>query len=153
MFLEEVIKTELGNFLCEAEDEKLTKFYPTERELTDSKLLSRFSSIVQTQVSEYLNGERKKFDIPIKLSGTQFRQDVWNTVFREVEYGEVVTYSDVAEMCGHPGACRAVGSALHVIPIIIIIPCHRVVAKSHGGNYKYGLNMKNKLLELERKNS
>lgn len=148
-----VIKTKLGNFLLTENDRKLSGFLPTEEDLTDEGLLSTFSKNIRTQTNEYLSGKRKKFDVNLNLSGTEFQKKVWNTVFTEIEYGEVVTYSDIADIAGHPRASRAVGSSLKKIPIIIIIPCHRVVAKNHGGNYKYGKNMKNWLLTLESKNS
>ncbi len=153
MSLEFVIKTELGNFLLIESDGKLSGFLPTEQDLTEEESLSYFAKNIRTQMNEYLSGERKRFDVKLDLDGTEFQKKVWLTVFEEVEYGETVTYSDIAEIAGHPRASRAVGSALKKIPIIIIIPCHRVVAKNHGGNYKYGMNMKTRLLDIESQNS
>lgn len=149
MTKEHVIKTELGNFLCIQENDDLIKLYPTELALSDPNDLSRLAKNVQSQLAEYLDGKRKSFNIPIELVGTDFQVAVWKAIINHVGYGEITTYSDVAEMAGYPKASRAVGNALNKTPILIIIPCHRVVSKSHPGKYKFGMSMKKRLLEIE----
>ncbi|MHC1567190.1 MAG: methylated-DNA--[protein]-cysteine S-methyltransferase [Candidatus Syntropharchaeia archaeon] len=69
---------------------------------------------------------------------------------RRIPYGETVTYSEIARRIGNPGAYRAVGNALKKNPLPIFIPCHRVVGKNGVGGYKYGIDIKKKLLEIER---
>jgi O-6-methylguanine DNA methyltransferase len=149
---EHIINTELGNFVCKQEGDKLTDLRPTEVPFSNSTALSKLAKTVQSQLTEYIKGDRKTFDIPIKLNGTDFQVAVWKTIIEQVNYGEITTYSDVADMAGYPKASRAVGNALNKTPILIIIPCHRVVAKNHPGKYKYGMNMKKRLLEIEQSN-
>ena len=105
------------------------------------------------QLEEYFNNDRTEFDIPIKLNGTDFQNKVYDCI-RETSYGSTISYGDIAIAIGSPRAYRAVGNALNKNPILIVIPCHRVV-KSDGkiGGFREGLKNKNFLLELERKNN
>jgi methylated-DNA-[protein]-cysteine S-methyltransferase len=101
----------------------------------------------------YFQGERIDFrDIPVLLSGlTPFRQKVLNAV-RNIEYGEISTYHEVAEICGSSRAARAVGGALASNPVPIIIPCHRVVAfngRLTGFSAPGGEKTKSALLKME----
>lgn len=105
------------------------------------------------QLEEYFNNGRTEFDIPIKLNGTDFQNKVYDCI-RETSYGSTISYGEVAIAIGSSRAYRAVGNALNKNPILIVIPCHRVV-KSDGkiGGFREGLKNKNFLLELERKNN
>lgn len=101
------------------------------------------------QLNEFLTGKRQAFTIPYKLYGTEFQIKVWEAL-REIPFGETRTYKEVAEMVGSPKAVRAVGGALHVNPIPLILPCHRVIGK--GGalvGFGLGLDMKRRLLVIE----
>lgn len=102
------------------------------------------------QVREYISGVRRDFDLPIAPEGTEFMKKVWR-VLRRIPYGEVVTYGEVAEAAGSPRGARAVGGAVGSNGILIIIPCHRVVAKNGLGGFsgKGGVELKRKLLEIE----
>ena len=104
------------------------------------------------QLDEYFAGKRKEFDIPTRLEGTEFQKRVWEEL-RKIPYGKTVTYKDIAEAVGCPKGFRAVGLANNRNPISIIYPCHRVVG-SNGSltGYGGGLDVKEKLLELERGN-
>jgi len=113
----------------------------------DDRLLNE----VQRQLSEYFCGERKCFDLPLRMKGTAFQQRVW-AALSEIEYGETVSYGDIAGRIGNPAACRAVGMANHNNPISIIVPCHRVIGKNGKlTGYGGGMNVKQQLLELEQK--
>jgi methylated-DNA-[protein]-cysteine S-methyltransferase len=103
------------------------------------------------QLDEYLEGQRMRFDIPVRMVGTEFQKRVWNALLR-VPYGATSTYGQVAVDIGRPRAVRAVGNACGANPIGIIVPCHRVVG-SNGGlvGYGGGLPLKRKLLALEQK--
>lgn len=102
------------------------------------------------ELIEYLNGERKAFTIPIDFHGTAFQQSVWNALCA-VPYGATQSYSDIAEFIQNPSAVRAVGSAIGANPILIAIPCHRIVGKNGKlTGYRGGLDMKTQLLELEK---
>jgi methylated-DNA-[protein]-cysteine S-methyltransferase len=101
------------------------------------------------QLVEYLSGERECFDIPMSPQGTTFQKKVWKAI-SDIPYGETRTYAEVAGMVGSPGAFRAVGQASRRNPILIMIPCHRVVG-SKGGltGYAGGLALKGTLLGME----
>lgn len=81
------------------------------------------------QLGEYFNKERKAFDLPLSIEGTEFRRKVWQAL-QQIPYGEVRSYAEVAEMIGNPKAVRAVGQANKANNLPIIIPCHRVIGKS-----------------------
>ncbi len=103
------------------------------------------------QICEYIFGKRKAFDLPINPVGTPFQTKVWNELLT-IPYGEVRSYQDVAASCGNINAARAVGSANNKNPIMIIIPCHRVIGKNGAFiGYAGGINIKKQLLELEHK--
>lgn len=103
------------------------------------------------QISEYLEGERKTFDIPIKMQGTEFQKKVWKELTK-IPYGETRSYKQIAENIGNPKACRAVGMANHNNPIAIIVPCHRVIGTNNKlVGYAGGLAIKEKLLKVEQK--
>jgi len=105
------------------------------------------------QLTEYFAGERKKFDLPLKLSGTEFQMSVLQAL-QEIPYGETTSYADIAERVGRPKAVRAVGAANGRNPIPIIVPCHRVIG-SHGDltGFGGGLDTKEALLRLEAEHS
>ncbi len=102
------------------------------------------------QLTEYFQRKRQTFDLPLDLSGgTLFHQSVWRELMK-IPYGHTTSYSAIAKQLENPDSVRAVGQANRENPIAIIIPCHRVIAKSGDlQGYFYGLDMKRKLLELE----
>ena len=102
------------------------------------------------QLSEYLNGKRKTFDLPFKMRGTQFQLQVWNALL-DIPYGETRSYKQIAEAIGNPKAVRAVGMANNRNPLLIIVPCHRIIGKNGSlVGYGEGLEMKEFLLRLEK---
>jgi methylated-DNA-[protein]-cysteine S-methyltransferase len=108
---------------------------------------------VRQQLTEYFAGERREFDLPLKLSGTEFQLSVLHAL-QQIPYGETMSYSDIAERIGRPRAVRAVGAANGRNPIPIIVPCHRVIG-SHGDltGFGGGLDTKEALLRLEAEHS
>ena len=105
------------------------------------------------QLREYFAGERKSFDLPLKLTGTEFQVRVLEELQR-IPYGETTSYSDIAERIGRPKAMRAVGAANGRNPIPIIIPCHRVIGRSGDlTGFGGGLDTKAALLRLEAEHS
>ena len=102
------------------------------------------------QLSEYLRGERKKFDIPFRMRGTEFQIQVWK-VLQNIPYGETRSYKQIAEAIGDPKAVRAIGMANNRNPLLIVIPCHRVIGKDGSlVGYGEGIEMKEFLLRLEK---
>lgn len=104
------------------------------------------------ELKEYFEGKRDVFSVKVDLTrGTEFQRKVWNAL-REIPYGEIVSYKDIAERIGNPKAVRAVGGANNKNPIPIIIPCHRVIGKNGDlTGYAGGLSTKEYLLNIERK--
>lgn len=109
------------------------------------------TDLVFQQVTEYLSGQRRDFDFPYILHGTPFQEKVWQAL-RAIPYGETRTYSQLAAAVGSPKACRAVGMANRQNPILLAVPCHRVVGADGGlVGYAAGLDMKEALLALEKR--
>jgi methylated-DNA-[protein]-cysteine S-methyltransferase len=102
------------------------------------------------QLGEYFAGKRTEFKLPLDWSGApEFHQAVWNALL-EIPYGHTTSYLAIAEKLKNPKAVRAVGQASAHNPIAIVVPCHRVIAKSGElQGYFYGLDVKRQLLELE----
>jgi methylated-DNA-[protein]-cysteine S-methyltransferase len=108
---------------------------------------------VRHQLAEYFAGERKDFDLPLSLEGTEFQVAVLEAL-QEIPYGETRSYGAVAKQIGRPKAVRAVGAANGRNPIPIIVPCHRVIGTSGDlTGFGGGLDTKAALLRLEAENS
>lgn len=105
------------------------------------------------QLKLYFEGDLKEFDLPLKPCGTDFQKAVWNSVI-EIPYGKTCSYQEIAIKIGNPKGARAVGGANNKNPIMIVIPCHRVIG-SNGSltGYSGGLPVKEHLLNLEKSNS
>lgn len=102
------------------------------------------------QLGEYFAGKRKTFDLPLAPQGTAFQKKVWQAL-TTIPYAQTASYFDIALKTGNPKACRAVGMANHQNPIVIVIPCHRVIGKNGDlTGYGGGLNIKKFLLNLEK---
>jgi methylated-DNA-[protein]-cysteine S-methyltransferase len=101
------------------------------------------------QIREYFAGERRVFDLPLILSGTEFQVSVLKAL-QEIPYGETVSYGDIAKRIGRPKAVRAVGAANGRNPLPIIVPCHRVIGSTGDlTGFGGGIDTKEALLRLE----
>lgn len=108
------------------------------------------TSLAVKQLEEYFKGERKYFDFPMKPDGTEFQKTVWEQC-RKINYGETSTYKDLATAIGDDKAARAVGNALGENPILIAIPCHRVIGKRNFlSGFSAGTAVKEALLNFEK---
>lgn len=138
--------TVFGTLAIEDDGEYVTRILLQEGEGEPTDVALR----VFAEISEYLSGERRAFDFKIRPDGTDFQKRVWKAI-SGIPYGETRTYAQIAEGAGRREAARAAGSACGANPVIIAIPCHRVV-RSDGstGDYLYGAEMKESLLRLER---
>ena len=101
------------------------------------------------ELDEYFRGERKEFDIPLLLAGSEFQKRVWQQL-RHIPYGQTVSYGELAAAIDAPKSVRAVANANGANAISIILPCHRVIG-SDGSltGYGGGIDTKRYLLELE----
>jgi methylated-DNA-[protein]-cysteine S-methyltransferase len=108
---------------------------------------------VARELDEYFAGERRTFTAHVDLSYADpehFGRRVFETLAREVPWGETVTYGELADMVGSPRAARAVGNVMAHNPVQILLPCHRVVATGGIGGYgPSGVALKRALLEHE----
>lgn len=107
--------------------------------------------VVIRQLTEYFEGERTDFTVPLELGGTPFQRQVWDAL-RSIPYGQTWSYRDLAEELGRPSAVRAVAAANGKNPVSIVVPCHRVIG-SDGAltGYAGGVDRKRFLLERERR--
>ncbi len=105
------------------------------------------------QFNEYFSGERSSFDIPFEFRyGTDFQKRVWHEI-QKIPYGQTRSYRDISLAIGKGGAFRAVGRCCKMNPLILIVPCHRVIRENGMiGNYKGGIERKIFLLQLEEQN-
>lgn len=141
-------KTPVGNITVEDNGEFVTAVSFSKKRSSDKE--SELAKITYFQLQEYFQKKRKEFQIPVKPVGTDFQRLVWKAL-REIPYGQVVSYKDIAQKIGNPKAYRAVGMANNKNPIAIIIPCHRVIGKDGSlTGYAGGLDLKKYLLDLEK---
>ena len=150
----------LGNLLLTEEEDAIV--YCQWEDTIDEQMIEKWTedkeqnSVLLTeachQLTEYFAQKRKTFTLPIRLKGTPFQQIVWDGLL-QIPYGETLSYAELARRIGRNKAARAVGNANHHNPLMIIIPCHRVVA-SNGeiSGYAGGIARKAWLLEKEKGN-
>ncbi|MFT4412374.1 methylated-DNA--[protein]-cysteine S-methyltransferase [Fredinandcohnia humi] len=131
--------------LSEEDWEKTNETYSPEYDQKDSLVVE-----IIEQLTEYFEGNRKTFTVPIKLTGTAFQQQVWQELCK-IPYGETRCYADIATAIDNPKAVRAVGQANRKNPIPIVVPCHRVIGKDKSltGYTGTRTDLKEKLLQLE----
>jgi AraC family transcriptional regulator of adaptative response/methylated-DNA-[protein]-cysteine methyltransferase len=107
----------------------------------------------EAELKEYFAGERHNFDLPISPEGTEFQKNVWEHL-QQIPYGETRTYREIAVMTGNEKASRAVGMANYCNPILILIPCHRVIGTDGSfAGYAAGIEAKKFLLQMEKEYS
>lgn len=100
------------------------------------------------QLNAYFQRKIIKFNLPLKLQGTDFQKKSWRKI-AEISFGKVQTYSQIAISLGNKNYARAVGNSAGKNKIPIIIPCHRVISKSNIGGFSAGIKKKIILLKLE----
>ena len=139
---------ETGGFLTRADFVEQSP--ESEHFQTDS--ISNSSTLLKDacrQLDEYFEGRRQKFDLALKLHGTDFQRSAWESLLR-IPYGETRSYLQQAESISNPRAIRAIGQANSRNPISIFIPCHRVIGKNGSlTGYAGGLDCKTHLLAME----
>ncbi len=139
----------IGILFIESEDNKVIGIkYHMKKE---KEYPNDFVFKVKKELEEYFNGKLTVFSFEINPKGTIFQQKVWKTL-KTIPYGETKSYKEIAEYIGNPNAYRAVGNACHKNPILIAIPCHRVLGSNRSlTGFALGLSVKQQLLALEQK--
>ncbi len=142
-------KSPVGTLTITEEDGFITGIRIGKLEADEEETLL-LSQAVQ-ELDEYFEGRRREFDLPLKPCGTAFQKRVWEAL-RRIPYGKTASYRDIAEAVENPRGFRAVGNANGKNPIVIVVPCHRVIASDGSlGGYTGGLDIKRFLLEHENK--
>ncbi len=156
-------KTKIGELILGSFEDKLCILdfrYRKMRNAVDNRIQNGLSAEfiekdddilkeAKIQIDEYLEGRRKKFEIPILMVGTDFQRQVWKELIN-IKYGETASYLDLAKRMGNEKAVRAVASANGANAIGLIIPCHRIIESNGGlGGYGGGLPVKKRLLKIE----
>lgn len=109
-----------------------------------------YKMIIKNEFIKYFSGESNKINLNINLIGTKFQVDVWNKLL-EIPYGKTISYSDIAISFGDKNLSRAVGNAVGSNPILIIVPCHRVIKKDGLlGGFSSGIENKILLQRIEK---
>lgn len=155
----EIVLASMGDELClcdwnempcaERNKHRLTKYMNAVFRVETSDVLEQ----TKKQLDEYFTGTRKAFDIPLHPVGTEFQQQVWNTLLK-IPYGETRSYKDIALSIANPKGIRAVAQAIGANGISILIPCHRVIGSNHSlTGFAGGIEAKRILLEIEREMS
>jgi methylated-DNA-[protein]-cysteine S-methyltransferase len=133
------VESPIGQLLILGDGETVTGLYTAKQAHPPAQIGERDDTafaVAKRQLREYFDGQRQHFELPLAPRGTPFQQRVWDELQR-IDYGETVSYRDIAERIGKPTAVRAVGAANGRNPISIIVACHRVVG-SDGSLTGYG---------------
>lgn len=145
--------TKIGKIGIEENGEAITKVFIINKDVHQEVLDQNETDLLKEsikQLEEYFDGKRKTFDLPIAPQGTEFQKKVWNAL-KEIPFGETRSYGEIAKVIGNEKAARAVGMANNKNPIMIIIPCHRVIgANGKLVGYAGGIDVKERLLNLEK---
>ena len=145
------IDSPIGKIQIEATEKGIRKLYFVPDNEVQSLGDSAAISLCKVQLNQYFKGMRSQFDVPLDSQGTPFQYEVWECL-RNIPISETLSYKSVAETIGNPRAVRAVGNACKCNPIMIIVPCHRVVGSSGAlTGYAGGTWRKQWLLDFEAK--
>jgi methylated-DNA-[protein]-cysteine S-methyltransferase len=147
------LKTKYGFLRIVGNQHAITEIRFFEQSLADDNIDHKPNSITELgkkQLSEYIAGSRKHFELALAPKGTMFQKQVWQQLLN-IDFGETASYLDIANAINKPKACRAVGAANGKNPISIVIPCHRIIGSSGKlTGYAGGLERKAYLLDLEK---
>jgi methylated-DNA-[protein]-cysteine S-methyltransferase len=151
-----ILKTTPGNLILVANESELVGIYfegfdhiPAEKKTWKLDPKHPVLQKAEKQLTEYFQGKRSEFTIPLGFKGTKFQESVWKQIAR-IPFGKTLSYSDLARKAGSPRAIRAAGTNTGKNPLAIVIPCHRVLTKSGGiGGFAGGLDWKRHLLKVE----
>ncbi|HAD47959.1 MAG: cysteine methyltransferase [Idiomarina sp.] len=147
--------TPLGHMVAIADDRHLTGLYYRDQknlpDLSTSNKATDHPVLLQTreQLEQYFAGKRQRFSLPLRVQSTEFQSEVLQQL-QKVEPGRTLSYKEIAEKIGKPKSVRAVANAIARNPLIIVIPCHRVIGiKGELRGFAAGIERKKALLEQE----
>lgn len=148
--MQRICETEIGKLLIECSAVGITAIKMMKEDLRVEAVENELLDRAAEQLEAYFAGARKQFDFPLDLRvGTAFQQKVWQAL-RTIPYGKTISYLQLAQGLGDRKAVRAVGTANGRNPIMIVVPCHRVIgADGSLTGYASGVDIKEKLLRLE----
>ena len=149
-----VIRTRLGDLTLVRDGDALTglyfphHWYKPDAATFGPRVDDGFDEVA-SQLTEYLDGTRAAFDLPLDPRGSELQLAVWN-LLADIPYGHTTTYGQIARQLGGGVSAQEVGAAVGKNPLCILIPCHRVVGSTGKlTGYAGGLGRKRALLELE----
>ena len=151
-----ILKTVAGELVLVAIENELIGIYfegfdhiPADRKKWTLDFEHPVLQKAEKQLTEYFQGKRTEFSIPLGFKGTKFQEKVWKQI-EQIPFGKTISYSDLARKAGSPNAIRAAGSNTGKNPLAIVIPCHRVLAKGGAiGGFAGGVKWKRHLLAIE----
>lgn len=140
----------LGKLEIIASDKAITAIRFTDNLQEKPSETSEILKETRKQLDEYFQNKRTNFDVPLTPSGTDFQKKVWN-ILKEIPFGKLVSYKEIALRLGNEKQIRAAANANGQNPILILIPCHRIIGRNGTlTGYSGGLGRKKWLLELEK---
>lgn len=140
-------KTSIGNIQLVSKNREIVLIQFTTKKVKQSNLA--LLNKAKKQIEEYILGQRKLFDIKINPEGTKFQKKVWKKLYT-IPYGKTISYLKLANILNT--SPRAIGNACGKNPLLIVIPCHRVLStkkKLTGFSAMGGIATKKKLLKIE----
>jgi len=156
MIATSLLKTKLGTFVLHGDEQGITGISLPgtcplpKKPVTASPRHSAILEAAARQITEFVNGKRTTFDLPLSITGTQFQMQVWN-IIQTIPFGHTLSYGEIGRRLGNKKMARAVGGAANANPVPLIIPCHRVIgADGRLTGFAGGLKMKKCLLTLEK---
>lgn len=151
-----LLQSELGTFVLQGDDQGITRIVlpgSRSRPKETVRVTPGQADLLEEaakQITEFINGERTIFNLPLSISGTDFQMRVWD-IIKHIPFGHTVSYSEIGQQLGNKKKARAVGGAANANPVPLVIPCHRVIgADGNLTGFAGGLKMKKRLLALEK---
>ena len=142
-------KSTVGNLCVIIENQEVTRIFFVDKIRENFSTLSPLMQKVTKQINEFFQVERREFSFPIRLKGTDFQLKIWKLI-SNIPHGTSLAYVKVAQAYGDAKMVREVAATIAKNPILLVIPCHRVIG-SDGSlvGYSGGIETKRQLLELE----
>lgn len=143
----------IGDFFILEQEGRIAMLHQNFSLLPSNATLSPIALLkeAKNQLNSYFKGELKDFSLPFVLSGNEFEKRVYQELSL-ISYGATLSYQDLANQINSPNSARAIGNALGKNPLLLLIPCHRVICKNGKlGGYVLGGEKKGEILDLESK--